>query len=152
VNVLYTEIEDIDVWAAKQSQKSETLSFSLGVTKYQGEKYVWSQEGRQTYRAWWRRRHSFVGKDIEAGADAVTRAANALWWTWDDGSRPFHWRWPAWYKSTIRDGLKVHFQSSKPTYRKPQRELLVVQHMNACERSLTKSEGGATSALLLFAR
>jgi hypothetical protein len=122
VNLRYTEIEDIDVWSTNQSQKSKTPSFSRGKTKCQGKEYVWSQESRQTYRAWWRRRHSFVGQEIEAGADPVTRAANASWWTWDDGSCPLHWRWPAWYKNTIRDGLKVHFQSSKRTYRKPQRD------------------------------
>jgi hypothetical protein len=48
-----------------------------------------------------------VSWDLIPGIDAVPRAANVTWFEWDDESWPFHWRWPEFYQSGIRDGLKV---------------------------------------------
>ena len=64
------------------------------------------------------------GDDLVPGRDAVLRAALSSWWGWDDGSRPFHWRWPEFYRERIRDGLKVHFQNPPPRYQIPQRDVL----------------------------
>ena len=46
--------------------------------------------------------------DIDAAADAIGRAAKASWWEWEDGSRPFHWRRPSFYRAVMRDGLQVY--------------------------------------------
>jgi hypothetical protein len=56
-------------------------------------------------------------------SDAIARAASSSWWNWDDGSTPFHWRWPAHYQDIIRDGLKVYFQQKPPRYRQAQRDV-----------------------------
>jgi hypothetical protein len=87
------------------------------------EKYTWSDTGKNDYRVWWKRRVFLAGgRDLVPGSDDIARAARFTWWNWDDGSRPFHWRWPSWYMETIRDSLKVCFRSTKPRYRKPQRD------------------------------
>ena len=84
--------------------------------------YSWSSSGRVSYLGWYQARKYRRLDDWEACIDAMTRAANASWWEWQDGSRPFHWRWPEWYKKTIRDGLEVHINSTaKPKYTSPQR-------------------------------
>jgi hypothetical protein len=48
-----------------------------------------------------------MAKDLEIGRDAVARAANSSWWSWDSGSTLFFWRWPRWSKSAVRDGVKL---------------------------------------------
>ena len=83
-------------------------------------RYRWTAGGREQYQAWYRRRKAKRTKDFDAGADAIQRACRSTWWEWSDGSRPFHWRWPAWYRSTIRDGLEVHLEGKPPIYKKKQ--------------------------------
>ena len=58
--------------------------------------------------------------DIETGSDCIRRAAASDWWEWNDGSRPFFWRWPAESRKAIRDGMKMWQLSSPPTSRHPQ--------------------------------
>jgi hypothetical protein len=74
------------------------------------------------YKVWWEERQLLGGNDIRPGADAIERATRLTWWNWDDGSRPFNWRSPMWYKKIIRDGLPVHFRAENPSYRKAQRK------------------------------
>ena len=83
--------------------------------------FTWAKNGRSIYVKWRHARMTDACMDLVPGADAVARAANSTWFEWDDGSRPFHWRWPAFYQRVIRDGLKVHFVSTKPQYKKPQK-------------------------------
>jgi hypothetical protein len=93
---------------------------------FENNRYVWALEsntdGLKGYQEWWKQRLLLAGKDLHPAGDAIGRAARSSWWGWDDGSRPFHWRWPKWYARVIRDGLPVHFRGQKPTYRKPQRD------------------------------
>jgi hypothetical protein len=91
--------------------------------KFTGEvtsRFMWKNNGLQLYKDWWQARMRIASWDLVPGIDAVARAANASWFEWDDGSRPFHWRWPEFYQQVIRDGLKVHFRSKKPTFKRPQ--------------------------------
>jgi hypothetical protein len=48
-----------------------------------------------------------MAKDLEIGQDAVARAANSSWWSWDSGSTLFFWCWPWWSKSAVCDGVKL---------------------------------------------
>jgi hypothetical protein len=82
--------------------------------------YCWTNTGKSDYQTWWKRRWFIAGLDLEPGADAIIRVARSSWWNGEDGSRPFHWRWPRWYMGTIRDGLKVCFQANKPKYLRAQ--------------------------------
>jgi hypothetical protein len=92
-------------------------------TAFTGEKtrcYTWKTGGLQAYKNWWQDRMKAGSWDLVPGIDAVARAANATWFEWEDGSRPFHWRWPEFYQKLIRDGLEVHFISNKPEFKRPQ--------------------------------
>jgi hypothetical protein len=84
------------------------------------QKFMWEKEGLKAYSDWWHSRMKIASWDLIPGIDAVARAANASWFEWDDGSRPFHWRWPEFYQKIIRDGLQVHFKSTKPKFKRPQ--------------------------------
>jgi hypothetical protein len=81
---------------------------------------MWRENGLQTYNAWWKHIMKIASWDLVPGIDAIARAANATWFEWEDSSRPFHWRWPEFYLKVIRDGLKVHFISKKPAFKRPQ--------------------------------
>ena len=50
-------------------------------------------------------------KDLAAGNDAILRARRATFWSWDDGSTPFFWRWQPEIHKEVRDGspLFVHW-------------------------------------------
>ena len=61
-------------------------------------------------------------KDIEAGRDAVRRSSNAQWWSWDEGSTLFYWRWPGRCKASVRDGTKLFVDwNNLPSYWKRQK-------------------------------
>ncbi len=57
----------------------------------------------------------------EAGADCIRRCFHSSWWEWTAGSRPPFWRWPVFYRQTIRDGLPPCIKGSLPRYLVPQR-------------------------------
>jgi hypothetical protein len=93
--------------------------------KFDNGRYVWrdGQAGRDDYSSWWSARMLACPEDLMAGMDAIGRAFRVTWWEWDDGSRPFHWRWPKEYQERMRDGLKVHFRTEAPRYVVPQRDV-----------------------------
>jgi hypothetical protein len=85
--------------------------------------FCWTTKGKESYRGWWKQRFLITHQDIVPARDAIWRAAEASWWSWECGSRPFHWRWPDFYQEVIRDGLKVHFQEAPPKYKRSQRDM-----------------------------
>jgi hypothetical protein len=85
--------------------------------------YAWTSHGRDQYIKLWQNRLITTLVDIVPASDAIARSATSTWWTWDDGSTPFHWRWPAHYRKVIRDGLKVYFQKDPPRYRTAQQDV-----------------------------
>jgi hypothetical protein len=109
-------------WA---KEKYELTDVEIPVTwiEWKDSHYVWKADGKGNYRAWWKRRILITHQDAIPAGDASWRAAKTSWWGWDEGSRPFHWRWPKFYQEVIRDGLKVHFQERPPEYKKPQRDI-----------------------------
>jgi hypothetical protein len=86
-------------------------------------KYEWQTDGEHKWLDWIKCLKDTCPKDIDAGGDAVSRAAESTWWEWADGSRPFHWRWPPEYMETIRDGLPVYFVRKPPNYTKAQQDI-----------------------------
>jgi hypothetical protein len=83
--------------------------------------YAWTLNGRQEYHNWFKTRWGLAGPDLEAGGDAIRRAWRSSWWEWEDGFRPFYWRWRKWYRKRIRDGLEVFFLGTTPKYHRAQR-------------------------------
>mmetsp|Transcript_5393 Transcript_5393/g.8283 ORF Transcript_5393/g.8283 Transcript_5393/m.8283 type:complete len:90 (-) Transcript_5393:768-1037(-) len=72
---------------------------------------------------WYAARQVCGGLDVAAGADAVVRGWRSTWWEWTDGSRPFYWRWPEWYRTRIRDGVKIFLRKRPPKWRRPQSDV-----------------------------
>lgn len=64
-----------------------------------------------------------VSRDLLTSNDACCRGANSSWWEWEEGSRPFHWRWPIWYQERICDGVAVKFTRTPPKAMIPQRDV-----------------------------
>ena len=63
-------------------------------------------------------------KDFSVGSEAVDRAVNSSWWTWEEGSTIFFWRWPKRFRVSVRDGSKLFIkwgQNKMPCYTEPQR-------------------------------
>mmetsp|Transcript_18229 Transcript_18229/g.45121 ORF Transcript_18229/g.45121 Transcript_18229/m.45121 type:complete len:1319 (-) Transcript_18229:2184-6140(-) len=148
-------------WAAQVWPRSEGPSASRWVRLEKDSnsiRYQWEPGGLANYQEWRRQRCLSDPHEFEAGSDAVSRALNSSWWEWDDGSRPFHWRWPAWYRQTIRDGLKVHLRGKSPTYRSPQKDEKNPQIKEAIKKKLSKvrarryiSKGTVVSLTSFFA-
>jgi hypothetical protein len=120
------------------------------------ERYEWNPGGTQRWSDWHSLLKSTCPKDIEAGSDAVVRAARSSWWEWSDGSRPFHWRWPAEYIETIRDGLPVYFIQKPPRYTKAQQDIKEKNIKESVLKKLKKVRGrryiapGHVEALICF--
>ena len=88
-----------------------------------GLEYEWvGPTSRAEYAVWHRTYTRTLKRDFEAAADAIGRATGSSWWDWDAGSTPFHWRWPKYYQTTIRDGLPIYMAKQAPIYRVPQKD------------------------------
>jgi hypothetical protein len=89
------------------------------------EKYEWAKRdvSKDEYFQWRNARLIVCKEDLVTGMDAVARAYKTSWWEWEDGSRPFHWRWPDEYQERIRDGIRVHFKEDPPRYTAAQRDV-----------------------------
>ena len=85
----------------------------------------WKLNVTRSYLKWKKGQRGKV-YDNEA-QDCISRAADATWWTWDVGSRPFFWRWPADYVPQIRDGHKVWFDGEVNPWTRKQRESKVAE-------------------------
>jgi hypothetical protein len=91
-------------------------------------KYVWTNDGKPKYKKWFNKYmqvHTSNTKDIKlsvaAAKDCITRVSKATTWSWDDGSRPFFWRWGYDYWKESRDGTKIWVKEKLPKYSKTQR-------------------------------
>jgi hypothetical protein len=109
-------------WAAAKYELMDTTTPIKWVT-WNGNGYEWTgTEGRGNYRSWWKQCLLITHQDFVPASDAIQRGAKTLWWGWDAGSCPFHWR-SRFYQDVIRDGLKVHFQEPPPKCLKSQRDI-----------------------------
>ena len=90
-------------------------------------KFEWSSVGRLCYVEQWRQERKKVGADLEAAMDCLQRGADATWWDWKGGSRPFFWRWSTerlggnGCEVEMRDGMEVlHDPTALPSYQRAQ--------------------------------
>ena len=109
-------------WRRCNWDKKDGDRLSSEFTGEATRRHTWNVGGLEACRVWWKARMKAASWDLVPGIDAVARASNASWFEWDDGSRPFHWRWPEFYQKLIRDGVNVHFISEKPEFKRPQAE------------------------------
>ena len=121
-------------------EHTEWCNVSAGINNsklavWTGQKYAWRREGKDNYALLWERRASLANQDWMKGSDAVRRALKCTWWDWEAGSAPFFWRWPRWYRTTIRDGIAFPFIREPPTYMKSQRRVMdKVRHELICAK------------------
>jgi hypothetical protein len=87
--VEWSEARSEEIWPPKTSNV-DFISFKQG-------RYVWAETEKARYMTEWKSRQQEAGIDYVAGCDAIERAWRSTWWDWDDGSRPFFWRWPQEY-------------------------------------------------------
>jgi hypothetical protein len=92
------------------------------IVKRDKVKYGWSMSGKSTYSTWWHGSPRAGDQDMEIGRDCVRRICDSSWWNWDGGSTPFFWRWPSEFRTQMRDGTTLWFDSTlAPAYKRPQR-------------------------------
>ena len=90
-------------------------------------KFEWTNLGQARYVDQWQQDRAKAGVDLEAAVDCLQRGADATWWEWKGGSRPFFWRWSQdrlggnGYEREMRDGMKVlHDPLALPSYKRAQ--------------------------------
>jgi hypothetical protein len=93
----------------------------LGLGCYQWIRRGGKMAGRKLYCSWFLHYWEVAKLERRPGWDALRRLADSSWWEWDEGSAPLYWRWPAEYRTTIRDGLEIWMCGPKPKYQKAQR-------------------------------
>ena len=60
--------------------------------------------------------------DAKVGCDALSRAIDTSWWTWDLGSTLLFWRWPDEVVKEARDGSRLPWKFfPMPAYKVPQK-------------------------------
>jgi hypothetical protein len=96
------------------------------VVAWDGAKYVWTGNYKGEYahywRAMWGQKENDKQKSLLAVGDCITRAANSTWWNWEDGSRPFFWRWSEEYCRHIRDRIPLWYRGDPPRHFASQRK------------------------------
>jgi hypothetical protein len=55
-------------------------------------------------------------KSMLAAGGCITRAANSTWFNWEDGSRPFFWRWSEEYFHHTLDGIPLWYRGDPPRH------------------------------------
>jgi hypothetical protein len=92
------------------------------IAKWDHGKYGGLTSGKGDYCTWWNGSPRAGNQDVEIGRDFVQRICDSSWWNWDGGSTLFFWRWPSEFRTQMRDGIPLWFDSTlAPSYRRPQR-------------------------------
>ena len=97
----------------------------------------WTQLGSLITKVKKRKRRGItnlnLGKDVQVGRNAFSRASGSLWWNWDAGSTLFFWRWPRQYWALVHNRTKLFINRQKlPQYHKQQqmpKEKVMVSHI-----------------------
>jgi len=92
-------------------------------------KYQWTKTGKSSYVQSHQRVSKAAQKNWNAAIECIHRASNASWWEWDQGSRPFFWRWNKDYIGNIRDGIPPWIKSTPEKWVRPQNCDPKTQHL-----------------------
>lgn len=106
-------------WAMRWYRKRLFHSFRLYMRKAHGANWVYKLVSA---------RHSpsitniDIRLDAKVGCDALSRAIDTSWWTWDLGSTLLFWRWPNEVVKEARDGSRLPWKFfPMPAYKVPQK-------------------------------
>ncbi len=83
--------------------------------KWNGQQYEWSSWSG--YHGDWKFVRSHAPDSMAAARDCIGRAAHASWWKWDEGSRPFFWRYKEEFMVDLRDGVQPWLNGKMPKYK-----------------------------------
>jgi hypothetical protein len=90
------------------------------MVSWNGARYMWTGNYKSQYahywKAMWGQKENDKQKYLLAAGGCITRAANSTWWNWEDGSRPFFWRWSEEYCHHIRDGIPFWYRGDPPRH------------------------------------
>lgn len=106
---------------------------------------IWKRRLTLSFTKWAKTRYvrEHYERDVvyDDARDCISRAANASWWAWDMGSRPFFWRWPVDYIETVRNGSTVWIDGQVKPWKNKQRGTT-----DAVRKGLKKGEIGHHSS------
>jgi hypothetical protein len=57
---------------------------------------------------------------LDVGTDALSRAMNITWWSWESGSALFFWRWPKDFQLEAQHGTPIRISGALPCNCSPQ--------------------------------
>ena len=99
--------------------KTKCKPVSKGLIVWIDKKYCWGKSGK--YNQWFKNTYkigSRMEQDVKesriAGVDCIVRSCRATEWSWEDGSRPYFWRWGNKWWREARDGAKVRIKGILP--------------------------------------
>ena len=102
-------------------------SGSLLLLDKRKQQYMWAAFGKQAYQDQWSQKRSHHEADMLGGINCLQLVADATWWDWKGGSRPFFWRWAKdclgdqKYVAELQDGMHVLYdEDALPKYPKAQ--------------------------------
>mmetsp|Transcript_10704 Transcript_10704/g.15095 ORF Transcript_10704/g.15095 Transcript_10704/m.15095 type:complete len:216 (-) Transcript_10704:808-1455(-) len=73
-----------------------------------------------------------------AARKCICRAERSTWWNRNAGSRPFFWRWPAYYRSRIRDGVPISLCGQLPNHQTRQQHVHDPTHFRLIQEKVDK--------------
>ena len=108
-----------ELWAMRWYRKRLFHSFSSYMRKQHGINWAHALVSARRSRL---TNNLEIRLDGEVGCDALSRAINARWWTWDFGSTLIFWRWPTEVIKEARDGSRLPWKFfPMPSYKVPQK-------------------------------
>lgn len=101
---------------------------------------IWKRHVTRSFFKWYNRKVIVCPKHRRAmladAHDCISRAADATWWSWDAGSRPFFWRWPSDYLEVSRIGVEVWFDGCVQPWTRKQRGAKSLEGKNLVKMKL----------------
>ena len=113
-----------ELWGMRWFRKRLFSSFCLYMRKKHGMNWMHLLKQARQKHVSKSTRNEYLDllQDGEKGAEAIRRGVNASWWSWDEGSSLFFWRWPEEAQIDARDGSRFPWKFfPMPAYKKPQR-------------------------------
>jgi hypothetical protein len=99
-------------------QRYKVLIPHQDMVAWNGARYVRSGNYKSQYAHYWKamrgQKENDKHKSLLAAWDCITRATNSTSLNWEDGSRPFFWRWSEEYCHHIQDGIPLWYQGDPP--------------------------------------
>jgi len=108
------------VWLKQQHTCLGKGKFGNVLWNHHKSSFKWTSGGLGRHQKWMRLLFKSSKVNVEAARECIRRAMGATWWEWNDGSRPFFWRWNKAYLREIRDGVLPMISEEPARWIRPQ--------------------------------